>query len=334
MPYGVAFGLSGAKKFPPHTPLNFRFIFIPYDTSKAKKSAGNPGLDPNFHKEEKIMEERKDWTNETEETKDTDAEGMQDTAGGANETTASAQNTGAGATTEEPRKWYQRLGSPRRWKQAGAVLVLPAILGVGGHAYTYYRHDVARAEAMEARSKILTSLVAKENIQLVTPEQARQSVAEALGTDAGSLQVQSVLLETTNRYDGPWQQKGRPAGQKEWQKFHHDRDGRRGSWNQRSLQGGRGACWNGDAPQGGQGACWNGDAPQGVQGFRGNGYPAGDLSNSPLFYKVRATHDGAETEFLLDARSGKVLRVGVAPERSLWDRVFYPVLWPSHRWAR
>lgn len=99
---------------------------------------------------------------------------------------------------EKETRWslIRHVITPKRMKQAGAAVVLLAVLGVGGSAYTHYQHGIARAQAMETRSNILSNLAAKENIQLISADQARQVVAEALGTDAASLKIDSVMLDT------------------------------------------------------------------------------------------------------------------------------------------
>lgn len=111
-----------------------------------------------------------------------------------NETNETRSNPEA----EKETRWslIRRTVTPKRLKQAGAAVALLAVLGVGGSAYTHYQHGIARAQAMETRSNILSNLAAKENIQLITADQARQAVAEALGTDAASLKINSVTLET------------------------------------------------------------------------------------------------------------------------------------------
>lgn len=137
---------------------------------KARKKETNPAAEPANKKEEHKMDEN---LNENKETLNTPEE-------------------------EKETRWsrIRRVITPKRMKQAGAAVVLLAVLGVGGSAYTHYQHCIARAQAMKTRSNILSNLAAKENIQLISADQARQVVAEALGTDAASLKIDSVMLDT------------------------------------------------------------------------------------------------------------------------------------------
>ncbi|MGI6262778.1 MAG: hypothetical protein ACOYKB_02885 [Succiniclasticum sp.] len=275
-------------------------------------------------------------------------------------TTETVENTEGqeNAAPAEPReKWYRRICTKRRLKQAGTAVVVLAVLGVAGEGYMHYRHGIAKAQAMETRSKVLTNLAAKENIQILTADQARQKVAEALGTDAGSLQVQSVLLQSPldrkeDRDDHDRKEERRDKKEKhdfreereerhEKGFFRGDRDGEKGPEGQPRDWKGRGFDNGTVPPQMRQGvpndrvAAPIPGAPnapaQGLQpaapaqdnkGLRPGMPGALDVAHGPLFYKVQATYNGSRTDFLVDARSGKILHMNVRPEKNFLEKLF------------
>ncbi|XOQ53238.1 MAG: hypothetical protein ACFWT7_07670 [Succiniclasticum sp.] len=312
-------------------------------------------------------------------------------------TTETVENTEGqenAAPAELREKWYRRICTKRRLKQAGTAVVVLAVLGVAGEGYMHYRHGIAKAQAMETRSKVLTNLAAKENIQILTADQARQKVAEALGTDAGSLQVQSVLLQSPldrkEDRDDHDRKEERHRDKKEKHDFREereerhekgffrgDRDGEKGPEGQPRDWKGRGFD-NGTVPprmrqgvpndrmtapipgapnalaQGLQPAApAQGQTPttpaQGLQpaapaqgqqpaapvqgqqpaapaqdnkGLRPGMPGALDVAHGPLFYKVQATYNGSRTDFLVDARSGKILHMNVRPEKNFLEKLF------------
>ena len=301
-------------------------------------------------------------------------------------TTETVENTEGqenAAPAELREKWYRRICTKRRLKQAGTAVVVLAVLGVAGEGYMHYRHGIAKAQAMETRSKVLTNLAAKENIQILTADQARQKVAEALGTDAGSLQVQSVLLQSPldrkeDRDDHDRKEEHRDKKEKHDFReereehrgkgfFRGDRDGRKGPEGQPGDWKGRGFDNGTVPPQMGQGvpndrvaapipgapnapaqglqpaAPAQGQTPttpeqgqtpttpaQGLQpaapapdsrGFRPGTPGALDVAHGPLFYKVQATYNGSRTDFLVDARSGKILHMNVRPEKNFLEKL-------------
>ena len=127
------------------------------------------------------------------------------------------------------------------WKKGLAAVVALAILGGAGAVYDVQQHKAERAARDAARSQLVASQAARENVTLISEDEAKAKAAEAVGIDESSLTFKSVGLENLalqkgDKKDGDKKEKFEKKSHKEggkhsedWYKNHdnhdsHDRD--------------------------------------------------------------------------------------------------------------
>ncbi len=121
------------------------------------------------------------------------------------------------------------------WKKGLAAVVALAILGGAGAVYDVQQHKAERAARDAARSQLVASQAARENVTLISEDEAKAKAAEAVGIDESSLTFKSVGLENLALQKGDKKEKFEPKSHREgrhsedWYKNHdnhdsHDRD--------------------------------------------------------------------------------------------------------------
>ena len=127
------------------------------------------------------------------------------------------------------------------WKKGLAAALALAILGGAGAVYDVQQHKAERAARDAARSQLVASQAARENVTLISEDEAKAKAAEAVGIDESSLTFKSVGLENLalqkgDKKDGDKKEKFEKKSHKEggkhsedWYKNHdnhdsHDRD--------------------------------------------------------------------------------------------------------------
>lgn len=127
------------------------------------------------------------------------------------------------------------------WKKGLAAALALAILGGAGAVYDVQQHKAERAARDAARSQLVAAQAARENVTLISEDEAKAKAAEAVGIDESSLTFKSVGLENLalqkgDKKDGDKKEKFEKKSHKEggkhsedWYKNHdnhdsHDRD--------------------------------------------------------------------------------------------------------------
>ncbi len=96
------------------------------------------------------------------------------------------------------------------WKKGLAGILAVAVLGGAGFAWNAHRHMERLAARDAARSQLVASEAAKQDITLISADEAQAVAAEAIGTDESQLTYRRVSL--TDMAQGPRgeKQKGEP----------------------------------------------------------------------------------------------------------------------------
>ena len=127
------------------------------------------------------------------------------------------------------------------WKKGLAAALALAILGGAGAVYDVQQHKAERAARDAARSQLVAAQAARENVTLISEDEAKAKAAEAVGIEESSLTFKSVGLENLalqkgDKKDGDKKEKFEKKSHKEggkhsedWYKNHdnhdsHDRD--------------------------------------------------------------------------------------------------------------
>lgn len=127
------------------------------------------------------------------------------------------------------------------WKKGLAAALALAILGGAGAVYDVQQHKAERAARDAARSQLVAAQAARENVTLISEDEAKAKAAEAVGIDESSLTFKSVGLENLALQKGDkkdsdkkekFEKKSHKEGGKhseDWYKNHdnhdsHDRD--------------------------------------------------------------------------------------------------------------
>jgi len=114
--------------------------------------------------------------------------------------------------------------SPRNLKRGAGALVVLAVIGAGGKYFIHQNKAEAKARTAEARTTLLRNLAAQNNIQLVSQDAVKDTVAQTLGSAADQISFKSVNLVSPvfDREDGKNKEK------KEDKKSGHQREEKRG----------------------------------------------------------------------------------------------------------
>lgn len=117
------------------------------------------------------------------------------------------------------------------WKKGLAAVVALAIVGGAGAVYDIQQHKAERAAKDAARSQLIATQAAREDITLISEDEAKAKAAEAVGIDESSLtfktvNLENLALERGDRKDGDKKAKFDPKS--------HREDGRHGKdWYER-----------------------------------------------------------------------------------------------------
>ena len=122
------------------------------------------------------------------------------------------------------------------WKKGLAAALALAILGGAGAVYDVQQHKAERAARDAARSQLVAAQAARENVTLISEDEAKAKAAEAVGIDESSLTFKSVGLENLalqkgDKKDGDKKEKFEKKSHKEggkhsedWYKNHDNHD--------------------------------------------------------------------------------------------------------------
>ena len=117
------------------------------------------------------------------------------------------------------------------WKKGLAAVVALALLGGAGAAWDIQREHSERAAKDAARSQLVAAQAAREDITLISEDEAKAKAAEAVGMDESALTFQRVNLENLAQQRGDKdkaEKKDRKDGDRPAPTALHDRHDDRG----------------------------------------------------------------------------------------------------------
>lgn len=120
----------------------------------------------------------------------------------------------------------------RHWKKGLAAVVILALIGGAGVAIDIQREHSAHAAKAAARSQLVAAQAARENVTLISEDEAKAKAAEAVGVDESALTFCHVNLENL-AMQGKDKDRKEAFGKKDKEHGdrHDERDGRHGNEN-------------------------------------------------------------------------------------------------------
>lgn len=213
------------------------------------------------------------------------------------------------------------------WKKGLAAVVALALLGGAGAAWDIQREHSERAAKDAARSQLVAAQAARENVTLISEDEAKAKAAEAVGMDESALTFQRVNLENlAQRKDGgrdkksEGDKKARKDGERpSFTALHENHDDRGHGYENHDGDDHDRYEHDGDHRMMMQGQA--GAMPQGTPQSMMQGAPQGQPpmmdGQQPHFgfhpaYKVACEHNGVKYHVLVDATNGNVMMCDVA----------------------
>lgn len=224
--------------------------------------------------------------------------------------------------------WGKAQLTPQRLKKGAGCLLALAILAGGGKIVLHQQKAQAHAQEAQARTEILQNLAARKNIQLVSTDQVKETIASTLGTDPASITFQSVTLVD--------RKPGEPGkDHKDFQKDRKDKKEKGQKKDSRKYRGNTRQQGHPEAPEGQARRDGFPDARQnqppvmpggqdgennnqsqypGQEGIQPREAPQPQMAKTAKadafhgIYLARCEKDGMRYSFLVDAQSGQVLR--------------------------
>jgi uncharacterized membrane protein YkoI len=225
--------------------------------------------------------------------------------------------------TEQVKENVKSVCTAKRMKAAVAVLVICAIAGAGGSYYFHQQRVAQRMEERQAQSKVVAYEASRNHVNLLSEEQVRAAVAQAVGQDESSIQFKEIALENKDGHDRDGHDKDKKDKDK------HQNGDRKDKKDKQDKQGQQPA---GNPPQQGQpgptmqqvmppadGAGPDGAAaPDAAAGATTAAKPDKAMMSFHPSYEVECTVGNIKYEFNVDAVSGDILRNKVKSEHSLF----------------
>jgi hypothetical protein len=236
----------------------------------------------------------------------------------------------------------KKVFSPRNLKKGAGLLVVLAVIGAGGKYFVHQNKVEAKSRAEAARTTLLQNMAAKNNISLVSTDEVKSAVADALGTDPTQVTFKSVNLvapsfgKDEKKIDN--HKDKHDKDKKENKKEHRSDKNEHKDYKQETREGAAKHSAQDEpnavtqatpkdskqapvapiapAPEG---QTPEGQAPNGQPAQAPNGQVQMQQTmpvphkTSPMFYTVKCSKDQVNYEFLVNAQDGKVLRSEVKP---------------------
>lgn len=97
----------------------------------------------------------------------------------------------------------KKVFSPNHLKKGAGLLIVLAIIGAGGKYFVHQNKVEAKTRAVAARTTLLQNMAAQNNISLVSTDDVKNKVADALGKEVGQINFKNVnLVSPTLGKDG------------------------------------------------------------------------------------------------------------------------------------
>lgn len=212
--------------------------------------------------------------------------------------------------------------SAKNLKRAGIVAVIGAVLAGGGAYWHYGQEAAAKARVSEARTQMVRTQADKAGLALLSENEVRTLVADAIGVDETAITYRKVEL-TDNRAKGMKhgvdKRKGdHRDGDHRDQKNKHDRKDRRGdhladAHGKQMLPQGAAASQQAppapapDAQQPTAAPAPDAAAPTPAAPGTASAAPAPSPALFQPVYRVKCYANNVKYELILDAQSGDVL---------------------------
>lgn len=228
------------------------------------------------------------------------------------------------------------------WKKGLAAVVALALIGGAGVAIDIQREQSEHAAKAAARSQLVAAQAARENVTLISEDEAKAAAAEAVGIDESALTFKNVGLENLAMQGKEGKEKDKKQ-EKEKKAYKHagdrhedERDGDHDGWHENENHDGDhsfdGMHEQGDhrmAPSQGRmqdpadgqpQAAPQGQPPQPPQmqpqsadsQQAQNGQPQRPNFRFHPAYKIACEHGGVKYHVMVDAVSGQVMMCDVA----------------------
>ncbi|WP_432642775.1 hypothetical protein [Acidaminococcus sp.] len=223
--------------------------------------------------------------------------------------------------------WDKAQLTPQRLKKGAGFLLALAILAGGGKIVLHQQKAQAHAQEARARTEMLQNLAAQKNIQLVSTDQVKETIASTLGTDPASITFQSVTLDDRKPGQPSKDHKDFQKDRKDKKEKGQKKDGRKYRENARRQgqpESPEGQTLRDEFPgaQQDQPPVMPGNQDEGNgsqnqypdQGIQPRKAPQSQMVKTARadafhgIYIARCEKDGMRYNFLVDAQSGQVLR--------------------------
>ena len=200
--------------------------------------------------------------------------------------------------------------SAKNLKRAGIVAVIGAVLAGGGAYWHYGQEAAAKARVSEARTQMVRTQAEKEGRALLSENEVRTLVADAIGMDETAITYRRIDL-TENRakgmkHDGVRHRENHDDWDDDWD--HDDRDHRdqKNKHDRRERRGDHMADAHGKQmlPQG---AAAPQQAPPAPAPGTASAAPAPHRTLFQPVYRVKCYANNVKYDLILDAQAGEVL---------------------------
>jgi hypothetical protein len=204
-------------------------------------------------------------------------------------------------------------------KAAVAVLVICAIAGAGGSYYFHQQRVAQRMEERQAQSQVVAYEASRNHVNLLSEDQVRAAVAQAVGQDESSIQFKEITLENKDGHDRDGHDKDKHDKNKQ-QKGDRDKKDKRGQQpaGNPPQQAQPGPAMQQVMPPADGAAPEGAAAPDAAAGATAAAKPDKAMMSFHPSYEVECTVGNLKYEFNVDAVSGDILRNKVKSEHSLF----------------
>ena len=201
------------------------------------------------------------------------------------------------------------------WKKGLAAVVVLALIGGAGVAIDIQREQSEHAAKAAARSQLVAAQAARENVTLISEDEAKAAAAEAVGIDESALTYKTVGLENLAMQGKDKNKDKKEKSDKKSYKHAGEHDGWHENENHDDDHGdGHETAWH-DGDHSDEGMHEQGDhrrMPQGMMQDQANGQPQRPNFRFHPAYKIACEHGGVKYHVMVDAVSGQVMMCDVA----------------------
>jgi len=236
----------------------------------------------------------------------------------------------------------KKVFSPNHLKKGAVLLIVLAIIGAGGKYFVHQNKVEAKTRAMAARTTLLQNMAAQNNISLVSTDDVKNKVADALGKEVSQINFKSVnLVSPTFGKDGEKEDNYKhedkhEKNKKDKKEYRKDNDRHEKDLHQQNKRFKENKEQTGVPDEISQatpkqqarsqvqvptpqaptvpGLAPNAAAPDATASLPVPPAPPVQRQ-APLFYSVKCSMDQVDYKFVVNAQDGKILRSEVEPAK-------------------